>query len=750
MSDDCRLTRADEVSVDLIGATIVGRARGIEVPSGWHPEMQLIEEGVQTRLRLAVCPGEAAGGDDLVASFGLPRPPAEVILEHADGEETFLFEANAPAASPPARSRGGVGRDAFQPESAAPRRYRAAPQRHIGIPRPRFDWIPWRRRSVGSAGPNIPRTPLGGGASPGDTDVGGRGQSSAWRPDADPGGGGGGSGGSSSYGHIDLGDSAAPDMVSGDEGFDIPAFDFEPDEHELANAFSPLTDEAERSALYARIDAPDRFVVGEPTEITLGVGPAPNPQVVGVAMTVPESAGERFILSAQLVADGFRRADGVANWHFDFAVTPEQPYPATNIDLIADPIEEELQIRRLRVVYSMGGQVIGIAERPVAVVAQASTEAPPSDAASFGARQTMAVPVSEDAADLTVVILQDPEAQRGHLVWTLNSPHQAVDVPRGELVTDIGHSPEEFANAVRIQVDVAEATPGQPLLRETLLGIGGLIASQVPATFWAAFKAVAEAVGDRAPTVLILSQEPYVPWELAAVPDPPESDAPPFLGARAITGRWVFGQDKPKYPPPDAVAMRGMAVVYGNYAGNAQLEDALAEKAELEAQYQAVPVRATLEAMRELLRGQPPGEVLHFAIHGRFASGASGGLLMEDGASLSPFAVGGSNLGSAPLVFLNACQVGAGTQLLGDYAGMAEAFLRAGASAVIAPLWSVRDGAAKDIALRFYPAALDGELPAELLRRERASFGAGGDPTTATHVAYLFYGHPGFRLSTAA
>ena len=47
-------------------------------------------------------------------------------------------------------------------------------------------------------------------------------------------------------------------------------------------------------------------------------------------------------------------------------------------------------------------------------------------------------------------------------------------------------------------------------------------------------------------------------------------------------------------------------------------------------------------------------------------------------------------------VFLNACQVGAGQRVLGDYAGLATAFLSAGAAGVVAALWNVHDLAARE------------------------------------------------------
>ena len=63
-------------------------------------------------------------------------------------------------------------------------------------------------------------------------------------------------------------------------------------------------------------------------------------------------------------------------------------------------------------------------------------------------------------------------------------------------------------------------------------------------------------------------------------------------------------------------------------------------------------------------------------------------------------------------------------------------------SAVIAPLWSVKDDVARDISLRFYQAVFSGTSPAEFLRAERARPSESG-----TNLAYVLYGHPLLELS---
>ena len=61
------------------------------------------------------------------------------------------------------------------------------------------------------------------------------------------------------------------------------------------------------------------------------------------------------------------------------------------------------------------------------------------------------------------------------------------------------------------------------------------------------------------------------------------------------------------------------------------------------------------------------------------------GLIMVDGTVLN-----GNKVLARPLdgafVFLNACQVGAGNEILGGASGLAADFVHAGASGVVAPL----------------------------------------------------------------
>jgi CHAT domain-containing protein len=161
--------------------------------------------------------------------------------------------------------------------------------------------------------------------------------------------------------------------------------------------------------------------------------------------------------------------------------------------------------------------------------------------------------------------------------------------------------------------------------------------------------------------------------------------------------------------------------------------------------------------------GEPAADVLHFALHGQFdLKGLQEGLVLidrqaDESTPAKPTFLRSDDIASctfrrSPFVFLNACQVGAAKEMLGDYAGMVDAFLFAGASAVVAPLWSIDDGDARALAVNFYKEAWKGESPAELLRRqrdcftERAAKESGGKCASSTLLAYQFFGHPKYVL----
>ena len=308
--------------------------------------------------------------------------------------------------------------------------------------------------------------------------------------------------------------------------------------------------------------------------------------------------------------------------------------------------------------------------------------------------------------DLTIQITEDPNLKPGLLMWVVTVPPSlGVTLPDPEsLRSNIGTDAATFAR--RLMDRIPALKPRQ--IYENVLGLGREIADQIPSGVMETYLRVetALAADGRVPTVMIQTREPYVPWELAVVEWPPQKGRSPILGARAAVGRWILPErgKGPSFPPPAEVRVRSMAVVSGDYrrAGWARLPEARKEAKELASEFKAKPVDAAEGPVDALLKGKPSAQVLHFAIHGKFSPDSfEQGMILVDG-QIEPDTVRGTVLHGTPFVFLNACQLGAADQVLGDYAGMAHSFLLSGASAVIAPLWNVRDTLAREISLEFY------------------------------------------------
>ncbi|MGH2556567.1 MAG: CHAT domain-containing protein [Actinomycetota bacterium] len=508
----------------------------------------------------------------------------------------------------------------------------------------------------------------------------------------------------------------------------------------------PAERDPPRSA-YALLDCPGVVVAEEEFELSAGISEKPTPGVTGGQITRPPTSVGPYVLSVQVVADGFRLAEGAGSWRRDLQVTADAPYPTFVLRLAAEPQIERIKPRAIQAMYSVDGQTIGMAVRSVAVVRSQDLVGRAEEVPQEGGVD-IAIPSGETAPDLTVRIVHSRTEGGGRLLWTFESPHRlpSSDAP---VVADIGLQPEAFAKRLVEQIAAHE---GQPGLYQYLMGIGNTVSDQVPEEFWEVLRAIAEQIGGRSPSLLVLSEEPYVPWELAVMDPPLDPSLPPFLSAQVSVGRWVLGQRRPKLPPPTDVQVDALAVVWGVYDRQEwRLVEAEAEAASLTDKFGALSVDAQAALVIECLKGNPKAELLHFAVHGIYnPTGPKEGLILVDGQTLDPLEVRGVKFQTAPFVFLNACQVGTGTAVLGDYAGMAEAFLYAGAAGVIAPLWSIDDALAREIALRFYQETLvEGRPPAEVFREERARFIDSPDLVSSTFLAYQFFGNPAMKLSRA-
>jgi hypothetical protein len=484
----------------------------------------------------------------------------------------------------------------------------------------------------------------------------------------------------------------------------------------------------------------------------IGLGPEPAPDTNQIAVKPPEElSGQSYKVDAQVVLAGLRttRRQKLTR---TLTVSRRNQFPTFELALKSDGADPHARAGSVGCVYSILGRTIALIIKPLAIVesrADVATAEPPPPP-SGGALE---VPSAVDPADLTVTIMRKVGAP-SQLQWRFHSPHQ-VDLPQAK-DTDIGMEPLAFAQQLIDGVNRLQKSKHANVF-ENLRGQGRTIGDHLPGEFWEALEKVRSKIDGR-PSILFLSQEPYVPWELALTDGRgAELKGPsPFLGAHVDVARWVVGSgtgpsSRPPLQPDSEVTISSLAVIAGQYGEAGSPEDlagALDEAAKLQQRYSAILVNASYNEVDKCLKGDPRVDLIHFATHGRFTGSTPyGGLLLLDAETLDSQTIRGYVLRDPTFVFLNCCQVGTSNTLLGDYAGMASAFLDAGAAGVVAALWDVPDQEAKDLALDFYAAVFEGESPSSFLRRRRATFLSGA--TSAISLAYLYFGHPNLSLMQA-
>ncbi|MFL6197257.1 MAG: CHAT domain-containing protein [Thermoanaerobaculia bacterium] len=247
-------------------------------------------------------------------------------------------------------------------------------------------------------------------------------------------------------------------------------------------------------------------------------------------------------------------------------------------------------------------------------------------------------------------------------------------------------------------------------------------------------------------TIAIVTEEPYLPWELMAPTrtlSNGESEERAPLGVEFLVSRWT---SKSHIAPPQKVPLRDSWVVAprDSRLPNAEQEAAMVLEEIPGERIDPVGIETLEEALERQGRS-----LLHVICHGK--SGAAGSQILvlekkeelEAGLLRAMPGVKKAFKSGKPLVFLNACEVGREEPALVGIGGFAEQFMALGASGVIAPLWSVKDSVAHELAVEFYRRLREEpETPfAEILRVLRArSYAAGGGEDT--WAAYCFYGDP--------
>lgn len=417
----------------------------------------------------------------------------------------------------------------------------------------------------------------------------------------------------------------------------------------------------------------------------------------------------------------------------------------------------------LSVDYFYDNQPIGLAQRRVRLSTAPPADDNPDDAEVETMLDPMRLPDAAQYVDLNLIIHKiGPK-----LSWELSSHH--LGSPPIIITTELS-DPRQFC--ANLLTGLKTENSRGALAYNILTNIGRKIADEMPSEFFETLQAVYQVI-KRIPTLLILTNEPYIPWELALLDDPldPDPTCPSFLSTQSIIGRWIYHKRVPT-PPPVSLHIAQTTVAASDYSDSGQLgylNLALQEQADLVAYFHACGLAVTeLEMTHEFkaflsrLKGKP-GHLLHIAAHGLVDLEANEEYLFLAGnrrEKLLPSAMVPALRKKEPphftFVFLNACQVGIAGEALGQAAGFPGDLICNGVQGFIAPLWEIHGKDAYHLAKAFYLAAVDQATPlAEFLYKWRHEkykewlLNNDKEAGSTTPMAYIFYGHPRLRLEVS-
>lgn len=497
---------------------------------------------------------------------------------------------------------------------------------------------------------------------------------------------------------------------------------------------------------YTDISAPQRLALGERGHIVVGLTPAPSADSLEAQ---PLRVRKKESLEVLLHANSA-----------DFEVIGGS---VKTIEAATEPKIEPVvfQLRGL----SLGEKRVNLDFRRAGMVA---LSVPLTIEVVTGQSQTQQInPIIEfggpTVPPLDLEIRVRVESGGREISYVLHSPSGAAPFYNLPVQgVSLRTAPEEFQRRTMTELEslmAGKEADGRPLpparVADRLAGIGRNLYEEL---FSAELKNHYWRFRDSVRTMLINSDEPWLPWEMIKPyrdDDPSQPTEDNFLCLQYQLTRWLSGSAG----PATRFAVKRLAAIEAAAApGQMPLPYARAEREYLSKLAAAHPgvadeslASATFTALDELLR-RGGINLYHFAAHGDFDYGTPGDaqLPLADGQSFRAKDLHGARqtqlAKDRPFVFLNACRVGQQGFSLTQLGGWAAALIqRSRCGGFVGPLWSVNDGRAYRFARAFYQALANSETVGAAAQQARQRI-AGTDPTW---LAYSLYAHPNARLSFA-
>ncbi len=343
------------------------------------------------------------------------------------------------------------------------------------------------------------------------------------------------------------------------------------------------------------------------------------------------------------------------------------------------------------------------------------------------------------------------------LTFELSSPHQVVDAANASM----GGVEMAVEPLAYMQERYAELNPwagGQPTdasviaeITDRLTAIGNnlfinLFPDKLKRTYWKLVKLRQQGV---LKSLHIVSDEPWIPWEMVKPVDLDEDEADDFLAEGWQVSRWLAGPGQVDRMRIDTARLVAPGTDLTQVKREVDFFGTLSAR--------SITIGETLRQLAQVRQIAKEGvELLHFSTHGRLNAKSidSSSIVLEDNAELRPDdLVGEAVFGlrkRRPLVFMNTChgaRMGFSLAGLGGWAGQMINQVKAGV--FIGAQWEVDDVLAADFALRFYTELQNGLTLGEAFHAARQEIRQKA-PANSTWLAYTLYGDPNIRVTWGA
>ena len=447
---------------------------------------------------------------------------------------------------------------------------------------------------------------------------------------------------------------------------------------------------------------------------------------------------------------------------FDLLNAADQPTPILP-DADSPPVVFDLKPRvagptNLVFDFRQAGNPIATAVAPIEITPYAVFDAPERRGGA-----ALHLPAGIDPPDLILTIQYDTTGGAPRLLMTLEEtatahvtsfdptplrrdPAQAAAALYADL-TSLAEQAADYAD------DHADNAAFLAELNDAVLQIGfTLWKTLIPAGLKELYLARQATWADK--TLLVVSDEPHIPWELVWPYNPAtgQADAAPWAVSLRLL-RWLRRDavSSGYAGPPAVIPLRRLACVAPAHTGLAYLAD---ERDFLRQLLRALDLddvspAAERRAVLGLLRGGGY-DWLHIVTHGAPPDDETppGAIELEDAHLLPGDLIGPQAEGYIyrvrPGFVLNICHGGRQAWGLTQLDGWANVLIGAGAGLVAAPRWAVTDRQALAFAQSFYRHLLGNAPVAHAVYEARRAAFAAGDPTW---LAYSVYAHPQARAS---